>query len=73
MSSPSGGNSIPEASPLPGAIVFYKTANIDQTELDEGEQVARELGLTGRATRGVTLPTEGEPLERRLIRYARPE
>jgi 16S rRNA (guanine527-N7)-methyltransferase len=54
-----------------GSVVFYKTANIDTTELDEGQKTARELGLTGRATRGVTIQTKGEPLQRRLIRYTR--
>lgn len=54
-----------------GSVVFYKTVNMDETELAEGIAAAKRLGLRRSVSFNITVPTSDEPLGRRLIRFER--
>jgi len=54
-----------------GAVVFYKTAHIDEEELIAGSHVARSLGMQRVEPFRATLPFAEGPIQRRLIPYQR--
>jgi 16S rRNA (guanine527-N7)-methyltransferase len=53
-----------------GAVMFYKTARVEQDEADAAAVVAKRLRFRMDAHR-VDLPLGGETLARQLIRYGR--
>ncbi len=61
-----------QAAPLvgrDGRIVFYKSADVSDDEMREGENTARLLGLRGAETVEFEIKGERETLRRRLVCY----
>lgn len=55
-----------------GAVLFYKTAQIDDAEMREGTAVARALRLCGAEQHDLSIRAPNETLHRKLISFTRP-